>query len=51
MITACRQVKLPVHVWTVDDPVTATSLLRAGVNGLFTNDPLALRGVSLPVSA
>jgi len=50
MITACRDAQLPVHVWTVDDPVTAKSLVRAGVRGLFTNDPLTLRGVALPPS-
>jgi glycerophosphoryl diester phosphodiesterase len=51
MITACRQAQLPVHAWTVDDPVRAKSLLRAGVNGLFTNDPTALRGVVLPAAS
>ena len=51
MITACRQAQLPVHVWTVDDPVTAKSLLRAGVNGLFTNDPQTLRRIALPASS
>ena len=51
MISACRQLQLPVHVWTVDDRVAAKSLLRAGVNGLFTNDPEALRSLALPASS
>jgi glycerophosphoryl diester phosphodiesterase len=51
MISACRQAQLPVHVWTVDDRESARSLLRAGVNGLLTNDPLALRRFARPASA
>ena len=34
---------LPVLAWTVDDPGQARSLLRAGVAGLFANDPAGLR--------
>ena len=49
MISACRRAQLPVHVWTVDDRESARSLLRAGVNGLFTNDPLTLRRLAIPV--
>lgn len=30
---------LRVHVWTVDDPRRARTLLRWGVDGIFTNDP------------
>ena len=48
MISACRKVKLPVYVWTVDEPGGARSLFRAGVAGVFTNDPLVLRQVTLP---
>jgi len=48
MITACRQAQLPVYVWTVDSPVYARSLFRAGVAGVFTNDPLALRKIAFP---
>ena len=51
MIAVCRQAQLPVHAWTVDDPLTAKSLLRAGVNGLFSNHPLALRDLALPASS
>jgi glycerophosphoryl diester phosphodiesterase len=51
MITACRQAQLPVYVWTVDNPESARSLLRAGAEGVFTNDPLALRRIALPASS
>lgn len=47
MISACRKVKLPVYVWTVDDPEGARSLFRAGVAGVFTNHPLVLRRITL----
>ena len=43
MISACRQTGLPVFVWTVDQPEVARSLVRAGVSGVFTNDPSALK--------
>jgi len=48
MISACRQAQLPVYVWTVDHPVQARSLLRTGIAGVFTNDPLALRHIVFP---
>ena len=44
LLAACRRLQLPVYVWTVDDPGLARSLARAGVAGLFTNDPAGLRG-------
>jgi glycerophosphoryl diester phosphodiesterase len=50
MIAACRRVQLPVHAWTVDDIEGARSLLRAGVKGVFTNDPLALRRMAIPAT-
>ncbi len=43
MIYACTQAGIPVSVWTVDDVPVARSLVRAGVSGLFTNDPATLR--------
>ena len=43
MITACHQRGLAIYVWTVDDPSRAKTLLRCGVDGLFTNDPKLLR--------
>lgn len=35
---------LPVYAWTVDDRRRARSLARAGVAGLFANNPEVLRG-------
>jgi glycerophosphoryl diester phosphodiesterase len=43
MVAACRNLALPVSVWTVDQETQARSLVRMGVSGLFTNDPGALR--------
>jgi glycerophosphoryl diester phosphodiesterase len=43
MVAACRNLALPVSVWTVDQEAQARSLVRMGVSGLFTNDPGALR--------
>jgi glycerophosphoryl diester phosphodiesterase len=43
LLAACRRLQLPVYAWTVDDPGRARSLARAGVAGLFTNDPAGLR--------
>ena len=45
MIAACSQAGLSVSVWTVDRVCVARSLVRAGVSGLFTNDPSTLRAV------
>jgi glycerophosphoryl diester phosphodiesterase len=43
LLAACRALRLPVFAWTVDDPGEARRLVRLGVDGLFTNDPAALR--------
>jgi glycerophosphoryl diester phosphodiesterase len=43
LLTACRRLAMPVHAWTVDDPGRARTLVRLGVAGLFTNDPVLLR--------
>ena len=39
MIAACRSHDLQIFPWTVDLPSAARSLVRAGVSGLFSNDP------------
>jgi len=39
MVDVCIRAGIPVSVWTVDDVGVARSLIRAGVTGLFTNDP------------
>lgn len=52
MVRCCHSAGLKVSPWTVDVPGQARSLLRAGVDGLFTNDPLKIhsdRFISLPV--
>lgn len=42
---ALRPAGVPVSVWTVDDPVEARTLWRAGVSGMVSNDPEALLAV------
>ena len=44
-IAAARRLGLPVHVWTVNDPVVAQALWRRGAAGIVTNDPAKLRQV------
>ncbi|MEO6628880.1 MAG: glycerophosphodiester phosphodiesterase [Aquihabitans sp.] len=39
LIDAAHQRCLAVHVWTVDDPAVMSPLIRAGVDGMFTNNP------------
>jgi glycerophosphoryl diester phosphodiesterase len=43
LLAACRQRQLPVFAWTVDDVGQARALARAGVAGVFSNDPAGLR--------
>jgi glycerophosphoryl diester phosphodiesterase len=45
MLSACRSMGLPVYAWTVDTPAVARSLVRAGVDGLFTNTPAEMMSV------
>ena len=45
LVARFREVGLPVYAWTVDDPGRVRSLVRAGIAGLFTNDPQGLRAV------
>ena len=34
---------VPVHVWTIDDPLAAERLRRRGVRGIISNDPGVMR--------
>ena len=43
LLAACRRMQLPVFAWTVDDVGQARALARAGVAGVFSNDPAGLR--------
>ena len=43
LIAAARAQGWPVLVYTVNQPAAAAALLDAGVAGLFTDDPRALR--------
>jgi glycerophosphoryl diester phosphodiesterase len=38
-ITRAHDLDAAVYVWTVDDPVRVESLVRAGADGIITNDP------------
>lgn len=42
MAAAARKVGVATQVWTVNDPVKATSLWAGGVAGIVTDDPAAL---------
>ena len=50
LLAACRRLQLPVFAWTVDDAKRARALARAGVAGVFSNDPAGLRR-HFPVAA
>lgn len=43
MLTGAREKGLAVFTWTVDEPARLRTLLRLGVDGIFTNHPSALR--------
>jgi glycerophosphoryl diester phosphodiesterase len=44
-IACARRAAIPVHVWTIDDPLEMNRLLDLGVDGLMTDRPTVLRGV------
>lgn len=44
-LNAARRLRLPVHVWTVDDPGEAARLRAAGVRGIITNYPERMRAL------
>lgn len=51
LLAACRRLRLPVFAWTVDVPGRARALARMGVDGLFANDPGAVRCQLFTLSA
>lgn len=44
-VAAAHRRRLPVHVWTVDDPVEQQRLIDLGVDGIVTDDVAGLRAV------
>ena len=44
-ITTARALGIHVHVWTIDDPIEIGRLLDMGVDGVMTDDTVALKSV------
>jgi glycerophosphoryl diester phosphodiesterase len=45
LVGVAHQAGLQVHVWTIDDEATMTSLLDLGVDGIMTDRPSVLKGL------
>jgi glycerophosphoryl diester phosphodiesterase len=45
-IERAHELGAPVYVWTVDDPARAQQLVRWGADGIITNDPRVLSGLT-----
>jgi glycerophosphoryl diester phosphodiesterase len=43
LVEACHRQGITVFPWTIDAPDRAATLLRLGVDGLFTNDPAGMQ--------
>ena len=48
---AGRRAGFPTHVWTVNDPGTAESLWRDGINGIISDDPATMLALRARVDA
>lgn len=46
-IRRSRELGLPIHVWTIDEPSTMQSLIDLGVDGIMTDDLQTLRDVAM----
>ena len=45
-IARAHELDAAVYVWTVDDPMLAERLVRAGADGIITNDPRVFTGLT-----